>query len=175
MLVGALYEASGQRDRAVEHYERALALEPDRAPALNNLANLLAETDPDRALEFARTARRLMPDEPATGDTLGWLLYLHGDATKAIEPLRQSEAGLPVGDPRLGLVRYHLARAYETAGDVDAARTTLLRALVELDLLREATRRSTGAYPPDPPWAVPLRSMLARLPEPSAPTGTPRG
>ena len=45
------------------------------ASTLNNLAYLLADSDPNLALAYAHRARQLMPDEPSVADTLGLDLF----------------------------------------------------------------------------------------------------
>ena len=58
-----------------------------------------------------------MPDNPNTADTLGWVLYRRGVPSAAIGYLKEGVAGIEGGDPNKGLVRYHLAKAYEASGD----------------------------------------------------------
>lgn len=68
-----------RRDEAAADslYRQALRLAPDHAPALNNLAFLLAErnTRLPEALRLAERAAALAPDHPAFLDTVGWVYF----------------------------------------------------------------------------------------------------
>jgi tetratricopeptide (TPR) repeat protein len=123
-FLGVLYEYGGQRDKAVEHYEAAIRYEPNLGEAKNNLAYLFADKaeNLDRALDLAQEAKALLPDDPNTADTLGWVLYQRGVPSAAIGYLKEAAAGTRQGDVNLGLIRYHLALAYEKSGDKTNAR-----------------------------------------------------
>src|SRR4030095_6605446 len=81
-LVGTIHQLKGEIPKAQEAYERALALSPRFAPAANNLAYLYSEHggDKDKALQLAQMAKEVAPEEPVIPDTLGWILYKHGDS-----------------------------------------------------------------------------------------------
>jgi len=61
-------------------------------PALNNLAYLYAErlNQLDKAYGLARKARALKPEDPASADTLGWILYKRADFEQALTLLKES-------------------------------------------------------------------------------------
>jgi tetratricopeptide (TPR) repeat protein len=160
LIVGTLYELRGDQDHAAESYERAISLDPDLAPAKNNLAYLLAERGEnlDRALDLAQEAKSLLPDNPNTADTLGWVLYKKGIPSAAIGYLQEADQGFDTHDPSFGVVRHHLALAYEANGENDKARTTLEGALSDL---ASVLAERPGAK--EPPWAADLRAMLDRL------------
>ena len=67
------------------------------ATLLNNLAWAYAETgDYDRAVPLARRAWALEPRNPATADTLGWLLFKSGeDRMGGLALLEQAAQGAP--------------------------------------------------------------------------------
>ncbi|MGQ0659462.1 tetratricopeptide repeat protein [Sphingosinicella sp.] len=67
------------------------------ATILNNLAWAYAETgDFDRALPYARRAWALDRDNPATADTLGWILYRGGsDPLRGLALMEQAARGAP--------------------------------------------------------------------------------
>jgi tetratricopeptide (TPR) repeat protein len=163
-FLGVLYEYGGQQDRAVEHYETAIRYEPNLGEAKNNLAYIYAERGEnlDRALDLAQEAKALMPDNPNTADTLGWVLYRRGVPSAAIGYLKEAVAGMPPGDANLGLVRHHLAMAYEASGDKDLARQTLDLALSDHDAW-VAARKAEGATPSEPTWYAEARQMKERL------------
>ncbi len=166
LIVGSLYELQGRQDEAVERYEDAIRLDPGLAVAKNNLAYLLAERggNLDRALDLAQEAKSLLPDNPNTADTLGWVLYKKRVPSAAIGYLREAEGGMPPDDPNLGLVRHHLALAYEADGQPARAREVLERAIKDLEARYGAAAAGEGGEaPPEPPWAAEVRSMHARL------------
>ena len=127
MLLGVVDDLQGRAADAAENYKRALQIDPDFAPAANNLAWFYAEHagNLDLALEFARKARATLPDEPHIADTLGWILYRRGLYSAAIEHLRDSASKM--GDD--AQVRYHLGMAYLRNGENEKARVELEAAL----------------------------------------------
>jgi tetratricopeptide (TPR) repeat protein len=163
-LLGVLYELGGQKEKAISNYEAAIRRAPNLGEAKNNLAYLFADSGKnlDRALDLAQEAKALLPDSPNAADTLGWVLYQRGVPAAAISYLKEAEAGTEPGSPTLGVVRYHLALAYEKNGDSKEAVETLERALTELGVQLEAIRKRGGAAE-EPSWAAEARSMLNRL------------
>ena len=88
----ALGETAGDRSQAIEHYRDALALDPSRARAANNLAWLLAtapDLAPGDAAEAVRlaesAARRTAYREPAMLDTLAAAYAAQGRRAAAID------------------------------------------------------------------------------------------
>jgi tetratricopeptide (TPR) repeat protein len=116
-------------DKAAAAYEKVLAIDPKFSPALNNLACLYADQlhNLDRAYNLADEARKLLPFDPSTADTLGWINYKRGEFIGALALLKQSVAK-PVGqtDPEIQ-AHYGLA-AYMNAEE-STARTALAYAL----------------------------------------------
>jgi tetratricopeptide (TPR) repeat protein len=137
LVLGTLYEHEGRVEDAIREYEEVVRRDPKQAIAKNNLAWLLAEfrsdspDQLDRALALAQDARELMPDDPNVADTLGWVM-LRGDNPRAAIPLfEEAIAGYDPGDVNRAVVRYHLAQAYASSGDVRRAITEAERALEE--------------------------------------------
>ncbi len=164
-FLGLLYEAENQRDRAIERYEGAIRLSPELSEAKNNLAALLADSGEnlDRALDLAQEAKAQMPESPHAADTLGWVLYKRGVPSAAISYLKESEAGHDPTSTDIGIARYHLAKAYEVAGDPDNARAALERALDGLEERRQSLKARGAAEEADPEWAAKARTMLATV------------
>jgi tetratricopeptide (TPR) repeat protein len=152
-----LYEYRGEGDKAVDHYERAIELDSSLGESKNNLAYLLAENggDLDRALDLAQEAKALLPDNPNTADTLGWVLYKRGIPSAAIGYLREAMAGFAGDDEALGIVGHHLAQAYEANEQPDKALETLEDAIARADRIQKSGRT--------PGWAGEVRAMAARL------------
>jgi len=94
VLLGRLYLSQGQTERARESYEKAIESDPENAPAMNDLAYLLAteERDLDRALALAEAARRALPDHPSTADTVGFVHLRRRDYRVALHAFRDAIA-----------------------------------------------------------------------------------
>jgi tetratricopeptide (TPR) repeat protein len=164
-FLGVLYELSGDPERAIQRYEDAIRYGPDLAEAKNNLAYIYADLDRDldRALDLAQDAKAMLPDNPSVADTLGWVLYRRGVPSAAISYLKEAEAATDTNDASIGVVRYHLAQAYEANGETDAALAALDRSLGGLEAQMEAVRSGGGEPGPPPAWAEEARSMQERL------------
>jgi tetratricopeptide (TPR) repeat protein len=126
MLSGLIHDKSNHFPQAQEAYEKLLSVRPDFAPALNNLAYLYAERldQLDKAYDLARKARALRPDDAATADTLGWILYKRADFDQALTLLKYSATKLP----NIPEIQFHLGMAYYMMGRIEAARTALRQA-----------------------------------------------
>lgn len=81
--LGSLQESSGDTVGATASYQEAIAKDPQNWVAQNNLASLLVQTDPARAVTLAEQAAALAPDVPAVRDTLAWAVFKAGDAERA--------------------------------------------------------------------------------------------
>ena len=164
-FLGVLYEYNGDREKAVEHYEAAIRAEPNLGEAKNNQAYLFAEKGEnlDRALDLAQEAKALMPDDPNTADTLGWVLYRRGVPSAAIGYLKEAVAATRAGDPNLGLIRHHLALAYEASGDKKQAKEVVEQAIADHQAFASAQKAAGATGVSDPPWMSEARAMLGRL------------
>jgi len=91
----ALYEA-GRLDEAVSRYEKAVALQPDYAPAYNNLGvTLRAKGDVDAAIAAYQRGLRLDGDYPDLHYNLANALLSQNRADEAAAHLATSVAGEP--------------------------------------------------------------------------------
>ena len=96
-----LYHLRGQYREAMGHYQQALAIDPDQAEVLNNLAWLLLTAeqeelrDPPRALELALRADRLRPDQAFILDTLATAWWLNDRPERAVAAARAALATNP--------------------------------------------------------------------------------
>lgn len=111
----------GEEDEAVLEYERLLEQAPQTLIALNNLAWLYLDRDPEHSVSLAEQALELAPARGEVADTLGWALVRADQPRRAVVVLQQA-AIMASHIPR---IRYHLAVAQVRTGDVDAARETL--------------------------------------------------
>ncbi|MEM7405275.1 MAG: XrtA/PEP-CTERM system TPR-repeat protein PrsT [Pseudomonadota bacterium] len=117
MQLGAGYVRAGDLERARGVYEEVLTRRPGNIMALNNLASLLRDSDPARALELAQRAYDLEPEMPPVLDTLGWVLVKQGEYDRGLKLLRTALA-------RAGSrpeINYHIAVALDGAGRRDSA------------------------------------------------------
>jgi tetratricopeptide (TPR) repeat protein len=123
-----VYDSLKRPDDAAGVYESALRRNPQADVAANNLAMLLVTYKKDQAsLDRAAklSARFAESPNPDYLDTYGWVLYKHGDATAAVVALRNVLAKAPQSP----VILYHLGMAQVLAGQADAARDNLARAL----------------------------------------------
>jgi tetratricopeptide (TPR) repeat protein len=122
-----IYDARQKYDKAKEHYQKALKINPNFAPAANNLAYLFAETGEniDIALNLAQSATQQFPDDPGISDILGWVYYKKNIFSRAIVYLK--EANEKIIDNTT--MRYHLGMAYYKNGEKENARRELKKAL----------------------------------------------
>jgi tetratricopeptide (TPR) repeat protein len=110
-------------DATRDAYEKVLAVAPNFAPALNNLAVLYSDnlSRLDNAYDLAKKARETDPNDPQIADTLGWTLYKKGDYANAL-PLLQESAGKVPSAPA---IQFHLAMTQYMMGAEEPARTAL--------------------------------------------------
>jgi putative PEP-CTERM system TPR-repeat lipoprotein len=146
MITAAILDQQKDYAGARDTYEHLLTINPRFSPALNNLAYLYAERFKllDQAYEMARRARDLLPDEPHTADTLGWILYQRREYPRALALLEESAASLP-GSPE---IQFHLGMARHMMGEKGPARLALQHALdLKLDAESAAEARRILANP----------------------------
>lgn len=121
MYMGDLATTAKNHGQAVTHYQSALALQPNNALILNNLAWASGQIKSPKALEYAEKANELSPNQPAIMDTLAMLLADKGDSAKAIELLRKAITLAP----QAASIQLNLAKVLINAGKKDEARKEL--------------------------------------------------
>jgi len=131
LQLAALYELSGEYDKAIERYRRLQQLVPDNLIVLNNLAYALAvrKNNVQEALPLAEKANELAKGKlPNVSDTLGWIYHLAGQDDKAVKLLEEAvRSGTNNAD-----VHLHFAVVSAATGNKLAAEVALTRAL-EID------------------------------------------
>ncbi len=113
----ALHRA-GNSEQAETAYRQLLALRPDSATVLNNLAFLLVDQleRPSEAAAVAERALRLRPNNPSVMDALGWSLFKTGEVDRSRHMLEACYRLRPSAG-----VSLHLADVLEHLGlDQDA-------------------------------------------------------
>jgi len=123
--LGSALARAGSLPQARHQYEAAIALNPDDAEALNNLANiLLAQKDPG-ALQVAEKALAKAPGNALVIDTVGWASLQAGQRDRAVQLLRDARLRAPTNPE----IRFHLASALAAIGQKVEARQELAVAL----------------------------------------------
>lgn len=91
-MLGIVYHSQGETAEAIKSYEKALSTNPDMPVALNNLAAIymMEEIDLDKALEYAKKANELSPDNPRYMDTLAETYLKLGEVDKAKDLLEEA-------------------------------------------------------------------------------------
>ncbi|MFD1788694.1 tetratricopeptide repeat protein [Sphingomonas floccifaciens] len=115
---GGALEQAGQWAEAKPFLERAVALAPQEAHALNYLGYAQVERGENLAVARAllERAARLQPDDAAIADSLGWAYVRTGDLARGL-PLLERAARAEPGDvtinDHLGDAYWALGRRYE--------------------------------------------------------------
>ena len=134
--IGDMYYELGKKAKAYRAYEKALRLNPDYVPVLNNYAYYLAINGGclKKAAKMAARAVELAPDEATYLDTYGWILHLQKKDAEA-KPLFQkcmvrggkespvlldhyAEVLFSLGEYDLAKVYWQQAKAKNTSGQV---------------------------------------------------------
>jgi len=126
-FAGTMEELSGRPQKAEEVYRKALQVDPNYAPAANNLAYLMLQNgeNNDIALSLARMARQKMPDSASAADTLAWIYYQKGLYDSAADLLRDALQKSPDN----ATYHYHIGMVYRKQNNSAAAKQHLKRAL----------------------------------------------
>lgn len=125
-LLGVLAAEHGNTVKALELFERAVALNPQPARYHAQLARCLVRAHRhDEALAAAQRASERGPDDAFTLDTIGVVLSLLGRHGEALDYFRRALAYAPDSAEH----RYNLAAAQQFAGDFAGAEQSYLTAL----------------------------------------------
>jgi tetratricopeptide (TPR) repeat protein len=141
-LLGAAYDRTGQRDRAVAEFRRVLKLDPDFHAAMNYLGYTFAEAgmNLEEALALVSRAVALDPDNGAYVDSLGWTYFRLGRTGEARGMLERA-ARL---DPDDATLQEHLGDVYVALGQTERARQAYQRSLDLEGGNPEQVRRKLG-------------------------------
>ncbi|HET7203622.1 MAG TPA: tetratricopeptide repeat protein [Steroidobacteraceae bacterium] len=136
------YERTGKQDAAIRELRELLAERPGDAQLQNALGYTLADNDRnlDEARKLLMAALAQSPDNAATLDSMGWLLYREGKYSEALDYLQR--ASKSAADPEIDL---HVGEVQWAMGEQDAARKTWAAALERApddDKLRKRLERA---------------------------------
>lgn len=125
--VGALLHRRGDLTEAATEYGKALKIDPEFAPALNNLAaiELAHKKSPTKAEALARRAVAAAPNNAAYRDTLAEILAARGNLPMALAEQQQA-VQLEPGNP---MYLAHAGTLQARLGQKDDAIASLSRAL----------------------------------------------
>ena len=148
LLAGGIYETRQDWDHAKEQYQKVLEIQPQNALASNNMAYVMLQQggNVDVAFAMAQTARRQLPDNPNSADTLGWAFYHKKVYTSAINLFKEACKK----EPDNALFNYHLGLAYAKSGQTALAKQQMDKVLrikpdfSDIDQLRQALADAKG-------------------------------
>jgi tetratricopeptide (TPR) repeat protein len=148
LLAGGIYENRKDWEHAKQQYQKVLEIQPDNPLASNNLAYVMLQQggNLDVAFAMAQTARRQLPDNPNSADTLGWAFYQKHVYTSAVSLFKEAVKK----EPDNALFNYHLGLAYAKSGQVNLAKQQLDRVVKikpdfpDVDELRRAVAEVKG-------------------------------
>jgi cellulose synthase operon protein C len=144
--LGDVAQSSQRLDAAEARYRELLAIEPNHALAMNNLAMILLQQKKPGAQALIDKALTLLPDSPPLLDTQAQVLSAGGDHDKALTV----QAKVVSLAPKSAAYRLALARMQVAAGKPGDARKELTRIADDSLTMTEAERQE-------------LRTMLASL------------
>ncbi len=127
LQIGTLHEKQKDFAAARDTFESMLKIDPKHAVALNNLAYINSEffEDFDKAYDLAMRARDLLPNDPSTADTLGWINYKRGDYDMALSLVQESVRKIDKHPE----IQYHLAKIHQAREENEEAKTAFANAL----------------------------------------------
>ena len=121
---GQLWESTGNVAKAIENYERALAVDPNHAGALSNLARLhYRQSDFPAAAEAFQRALKQSPNDAQLYNELGLTLHKLGRTDMAVTVMRRA-LELSPGTSRFA---NNLASVLHDAGQADQAYQVLVQ------------------------------------------------
>jgi tetratricopeptide (TPR) repeat protein len=129
LLRATILDHDKQYDQAEALYRKALAVDPNNATVLNDLAYMQAERGVHlpEALTMIQKAVTLDPQNGAFLDSLGWVQYKLGQYGPAEENLRKA-IDRTASDPS---IHDHLGEVYEKTGKLQLAVTQWERSMTE--------------------------------------------
>ena len=122
MQLAELLERQGSASEAAAEYREVLRQQPGQTTALVRLARHIVDSDPAGALDLARRAYAVAPDDWEVAETLAQALLRSGRAAEAARILGPAWRANP-GNPTLA---FRMAEALAESGERERARRLLL-------------------------------------------------
>ena len=119
--LGELAMARGNYAAAETRFRNVVAIRPNIAAVLNNLALVMVKLQKPGALAYAERADKVQPNTPALMDTLATALASEKQIDRALEVQKKALALAPTNP----VLKLNLARLYIEAGNKSAARAEL--------------------------------------------------
>ena len=118
--IGDLYHLMGDAKKSYKYYEKALKIDPDYNPVLNNYAYYLSLEGKNlkKAKEMSRKTITAEPDNPTYLDTYAWILHLLGDDIEAKAIFKHA---MLYGGKESRTILTHYAIVLEKLGETDLA------------------------------------------------------
>jgi putative PEP-CTERM system TPR-repeat lipoprotein len=120
MLEASIALRQNDSNQAVERYLQVIVDQPNNVPALNNLAWLMLENDPVKALDYATRAVSLSR-HPQVLDTYGMVMLSNKNPQAAVKVLRIAATKKPDSAE----ITFHLAKALAASGNSQEAKQIL--------------------------------------------------
>ena len=118
--IGDIYHLKGDAKKSFKYYEKALKIDPDYNPVLNNYAYYLSLEGKNlkKAKEMSRKTITTEPDNPTYLDTYAWILHLLGEDIEAKAIFKHA---MLYGGKESRTILEHYAKVLETLGEKDLA------------------------------------------------------
>ena len=118
--MGDMYHDLGKGAEAYKYYDKALRINPDYAPVLNNYAYYLSLEGKKlpKAAKMGAKAVEAEPDNATYLDTYGWILHLQGKDQEAKTHFKHA---MLYGGKESAVIMKHYARVLEALGEKDLA------------------------------------------------------
>lgn len=125
--LGSVYEATGELSKAEMQYQKIVDEHPKMFLGYNQLAWFYAKQGIklDKALDLAKKADQLQPNNPLILDTLGWIFFQKKDYKNAEQHLKRA---IEKTD-QIPTILYHYGAVLRAAGDEEKAKSFMRKAL----------------------------------------------
>jgi exosortase C (VPDSG-CTERM-specific) len=123
--LAVIYQRAGKTDKAINSFEAVLKTDSKNLVALNGLAKLYETKDAAKAINYAKSAYKIAPNDVDTTHLYGRLAYQNGDY-KLANTMLQNAAQRQPGNVAL---QFDFARAAYAFGKYFAAQTALAAAV----------------------------------------------
>ena len=119
--IGDMYHQKGDSKAAYQAYEKALKLDPDYAPVLNNYAYYLSQEGKKLKKAYAMSKKTVEaePDNATYLDTFAWILHLQG---KDLEAKPFFKHAMLYGGKDSAVILDHYAEVLYALGEYDLAK-----------------------------------------------------